>query len=207
MFRTHYALSDSPTVEEIINDEVLFYAHVPIKVGIELKAWYKLGKCKIMPGKEELDKVLFAYCSASFSDGESIDFEDQDPIDNWLVWKINKPMRHLHLNQLTQAYRDAIFEGSLEAYCDVINCMKYGYYWYTNIMFDVIKRRPLPDVYSYCRREVDGVTIYYHFHGADLVREMFVDGETVYRLSEQEPISPRYSLDAIKFWDINWRYR
>ena len=51
------------------------------------------------------------------------------------------------------------------------------------------------------------MTIYYHFHGADLVQEMFVDGETVYRLSDQEPISPRYSLDAIKFWDINWRHQ
>lgn len=206
VFNKHYPLSYNPEISEIINDSISFYAHAPIKVGIHFNAWYKVDKCKILPDAKEINNILFGYCSESFCDGCSIDYEDEDPIDNWLIWNINKPMKHLHLHQLTQQYRDSLFNGALEAFCDIVNRIKYGYYWYQDEMYDVIRRIPRPDVDSYCRRTSETVTVYYHFHGENLVQEVFLENGVSYRLSRQEPISDRYCMDAIKFWDINWKY-
>ncbi len=206
VFKAHYALSDIPTIEEIIHDEVSFYAHVPISAGVKLNAWYKVDKCNTIPDAKELDKILFAYCSGSFYDEcGPINYQNQNPIDNWLVWHINKPMKHYHLRQLTEKQKDTILDGAIEAFCDVVNRMKYGYYWYTDVMYDVIRRSPLPDVDSYCRRDGIGVAVFYHFHGENLIREVFVDNGMHYRLSVQEPMSDKYSLDSIKFWDVNWK--
>ena len=207
VFRTRYPMDYIPDINNIVKDEVLFYAHTMVNVGAKLNAWTKIGKPRplILP---EIKSELFGFC-LEFSEkrdwlGNVTDVIKVDPLKNWTIWHIGKGNRERKVRSLSPQQKEILTDGSILPYTAILDRIKYGYYKHTDPMYDVIKRRPLPDVDSYCRREVDGVTIYYHFHGADLVREMFVDGETVYRLSEQEPISPRYSLDAIKFWDINW---
>ena len=45
VFKRHYPISYVPNLEEIVRDEVLFYAHTVLSVGIRLGYWEKVGKC------------------------------------------------------------------------------------------------------------------------------------------------------------------
>ena len=202
MFRTRYPLDYMPDINNIVKDEVQFYAHTILRPGIADGIWIKVGKSNDI-GNDTYKTILFGYCNSNIFINTELHIVN--PLENWMIWHIDEPLQRVRL--LSPQQKEELTDGSVVPYSYILDRIKYGYYKNTNPMYDVIKRRPLPDVDSYCRREVDGVTIYYHFHGADLVQEMFVDGETVYRLSDQEPISPRYSLDAIKFWDINWRHQ
>lgn len=44
VFKTHYPIDHKPVIEDIVKDEVAFYAHTVLRWGIELNAWYKIGK-------------------------------------------------------------------------------------------------------------------------------------------------------------------
>ena len=46
VFKTKYPMDYKPKVEEIVGDEVEFYAHTILKFGIVFNAWYKVGTSK-----------------------------------------------------------------------------------------------------------------------------------------------------------------
>ena len=56
VFKTHYPIDYVPDIEAIVNDEVYFYAHTILRVGIDAGAWYKVGKSKNVG---EPDKIMF----------------------------------------------------------------------------------------------------------------------------------------------------
>lgn len=47
VFKTKYPMDYKPNIEEIVKDEVEFYAHTILKFGIVFNAWYKVGTSKI----------------------------------------------------------------------------------------------------------------------------------------------------------------
>ena len=58
VFKKRYPMDSNPTIDQIINDEVAFYAHTILRFGIQFNAWYKIGKSTEI-GEKELKKVYF----------------------------------------------------------------------------------------------------------------------------------------------------
>ena len=58
VFKTRYPMDYEPVIEDIVADEILFYAHAVLRVGIEDNVWYKVGKSKNL-GLEGLSKILW----------------------------------------------------------------------------------------------------------------------------------------------------
>lgn len=44
VFKTKYNLQDTPSLEEVVKDEVMFYAHTVLRAGIENGSWEKAKK-------------------------------------------------------------------------------------------------------------------------------------------------------------------
>ena len=71
VFKTKYLMDYEPKVEEIVKDEVEFYAHTILKFGIVFNAWYKVGTSKnIGEGHKE---ALFGSVSLDIYENPNID--------------------------------------------------------------------------------------------------------------------------------------
>ena len=57
VFKNKYPMDYEPEIEEIVGDEVEFYAHTILKFGIVFNAWYKVGTSKNIG--DEYKEVLF----------------------------------------------------------------------------------------------------------------------------------------------------
>ncbi len=58
VFKSRYTIDYEPVLEDIINDEVAFYAHTILKDGIEFNVWYKVEKPLPIDSSEH-EKVLW----------------------------------------------------------------------------------------------------------------------------------------------------
>ena len=81
-FNKIYTLDANPTMGEIINDYVLFYAHCAADFGLQLNLWTKIGNNQNIGHPE---KVLFrdAKDYARKAGDEPIKISDR-----WYVWRI-----------------------------------------------------------------------------------------------------------------------
>ena len=79
VFKTKYLMDYEPEVEEIVKDEVEFYAHTILKFGIVFNAWYKVGTSKNIGERHK--EALFADNLAELN---------EDPKIHWNVWQFNK---------------------------------------------------------------------------------------------------------------------
>jgi hypothetical protein len=80
-FKTEYPIDANPNVLEVVNEEVVFYAHCVTNIGVKLGYWEKYNKCTEI-GKT--DHILFR----DTNDYGTRPME-QFTSDNWYVWKIN----------------------------------------------------------------------------------------------------------------------
>lgn len=81
-FRRIYSFKDNPSMGEIINDNVLFYAHCAIDFGLKLNLWTKEGN-NLNIGHPE--RVLFR------STNDYARKAEDEPIkksENWYIWRI-----------------------------------------------------------------------------------------------------------------------
>lgn len=74
VFRKHYALNYTPVIEDIVSDDIMFYAHTYIRAGYQNDAWYKIGHSKNLG---ETDNIFFRLFG-----------------DKWYTWKCNKPYQY-----------------------------------------------------------------------------------------------------------------
>lgn len=98
-------------------------------------------------------------------------------------------------------------DGVLPYLC-IVDRIKYGYYRWTMTFYDEVKRKPWPWVDSYTRLsdELTKETVYYHFHGDKVMRELVVDSAgNRYELTIDKPQSGPYRLFSGEFGDINWK--
>ena len=78
VFGKHYEMDESPLMEDVVNDDVVFYAHTMLSAGIRQGLWQKVGKSKI---KDNIDTIGFKMLNS--------------PKDfTWYVWKINSPIEY-----------------------------------------------------------------------------------------------------------------
>ncbi len=79
VFKRKYDIDAEPSFDEIVNDEVDFYTHTSLKIGIQEKYWQKIGR------------------NLNVGDTENIFFKTVGELDSsrlkksrhWYVWKIN----------------------------------------------------------------------------------------------------------------------
>jgi hypothetical protein len=79
VFKKSYLIDEQPALEDVIKDEIDFYAHVVVKLGIKLQLWEKAGN---IPDVGKVN-VLFR---ASDDYGNPL----VKVSDNWRIWKINQ---------------------------------------------------------------------------------------------------------------------
>ena len=100
-FKTRYPMDYKPVIEDIVKDEILFYAHTILRVGIEDGAWYKVGKsnelgldglCKVLWGTADIHKVTRVPPEEGY-----FKITEVDPMENWSIWKIYGERRILLL--------------------------------------------------------------------------------------------------------------
>ena len=58
VFQKEYPMEYKPVVDDIVKDEVMFYAHTVLRFGIQEGVWYKVGKSADL-GLDGLNKILF----------------------------------------------------------------------------------------------------------------------------------------------------
>lgn len=94
-FEREYPLELQPTVADIINDDVTFYAHCVTRFGVKLGLWEKVGSSKDVG---DISKVLFR--------GTTDYGTDIKVSHNWYVWHINDE-EFTDVGKLTDKYRKA----------------------------------------------------------------------------------------------------
>ncbi len=102
VFSRSYAITASPTVEEIICDEVDCYMHTAVGAGVKFGLWTYYGRNKNVGSKEVYFRDANDY---GHYPGERI------VSHNWTVWKINggkEICRHASRGILFRIYRTAV---------------------------------------------------------------------------------------------------
>ena len=203
VFKTHYHLEKDPSVEEIINDEVDFYSHTFIRVGIEFDAWSKIGN-SVDLGLAGLQRIVFC----TLNDSIFIDYKlvKVDPLENWFVWRIGAQQPE-NIGKLPAEFVDITEPGFAFSYNQILTRMRYGYYTMTYEGFEILKRRPRPEVHSYTRVEGDDVVYYFHFLGENVVEEIVVENGVSALLTPQSPSAHGQTLREAPFYATNWKHR
>lgn len=207
VFDTHYKYDYEPTLSEIVCDKVAFYAHTVLRSGIELSNWCKIGNSNEID-LANLERIYFGTAHEiifNLPDGSFVNEGVKvNPLENWRIWHINQQVEMI--GKLPVEYLDLVEPGSVKPYKEIRTRMQLGYYKYTSPIYDVVKRHPRPDVDSYLRRENEGKVTYYHFHGEYVVEQMDIDGESVVRLTDVQPVCEGHFLYDQPFGSINWHY-
>ena len=202
-FKTRYPMDYKPVIEDIVKDEILFYAHTILRVGIEDGAWYKVGKSKEL-GLSGLNNVMFGDVF-NYKATPNLQLIEVDYLENWTIWKVNE--ERINIGVLPTEYYEIIEEGGVVPYDEVVTRFRIGYFKVTDKSYDIIKRRPIAGVNSYTKHEIDGNECYFHFIGEDIYREIIVTPQGAIKLTQEEPEKDGYTFHAHKFWEINWKYR
>ncbi len=200
VFKTHYPLGVEPKIQEIINDEVDFYAHTILRIGIEDNIWHKIGNIKDL-SSIDFEEILFAsaeYLVHREEDGELRSIK-VNPLENWNVWKINQD--RVFVGELSDTLLEKVeVESSVISYWCVLDRIKYGYYRSGGCVYDVVKRIPRPYIHSFTMIETVDEFRYYHFKGEDLIDSFRLAKGSIPKTMESD------YLKLIKFWDYNWGY-
>ena len=202
-FKTRYPMDYKPVIEDIVKDEILFYAHTILRVGIEYGAWYKVGKSKEL-GLSGLNNVMFGDVF-NYKATPNLQLIEVDYLENWTIWKVNE--ERINIGVLPTEYYEIIEEGGVVPYDEVVTRFRIGYFKVTDKSYDIIKRRPIAGVNSYTKHEIDGKECYFHFIGEDIYREIIVTPQGAIKLTQEEPEKDGCAFHAHKFWEINWKYR
>ena len=116
VFKTHYPMDYKPNMDEIVKDDVDFYAHVMLNDGVREGTWYRVGK------------------HSDLGDIENITFKDYENITSsgstegvWFVWKINGEAMNLG-SELPEMYKD-LPDGGVFPDTFIIRKIKTGHFF------------------------------------------------------------------------------
>ncbi len=113
VFKTKYAIDAKPDIESIVNDEVWFYAHAILRMGIADDVWYKCGKSKNIGNPENI----------MFRKTLEADTSKMKKSYNWLIWKINQEKQWV--GELTEELKK-IDVGDIFSPIFIYEKIKYG---------------------------------------------------------------------------------
>ncbi len=201
-FKTHYPIEMEVSIEEIIKDEVAFYAHTVLRPGIDKNLWYKVGKSH-ETGEEELRKVIF--CQAQEFRVIYLNTIDVDPMKNWFIWHINEEMDNIGI--LPEHLHNIVELGSIWPYSQIIVRMKYGYFTNTSFTYQIIRRIPRPDATSYIKEEKENCAVLTCFMGDYFEKQVIQTDNGITRLTRDEAVINHMPEVRRKFSDIYLEYK
>ena len=111
VFSKHYPMDYVPVFDDIVKDEVYFYAHTILRFGILYNAWYIVGKNSNVGNPDE---ILFRWTY------------DVGPIKksyNWHFWKINQESQFI--GEMCEKYAHVDL-GIVLTYEDIVSKIKTG---------------------------------------------------------------------------------
>ena len=202
-FKTHYPIDANPKIDQIVSDDVAFYAHTVLRAGIQFNAWYKVGTSKEID-EETVSNVIFGFPSIYVINSRKNE-ETRNPLSNWYIWKINMDL--IRVGKLPKEYWDIVEPGAVEPYVEIISRIKFGYYRYTSVEYDVLKRKPLSNVDSFIKAVGERLTTYYQFKGQRVVKELIITDKEVIRLTTDSPNAKGYELRKADFSETNWLHK
>ena len=115
VFKRKYPLDYVFNADEVVNDEVMFYAHTLIQPGLKQGIWSKVGKSKDVG---DLEKVLFR----TTSDWTAERLKSY----RWWVGGINK--EYTMIGELTEEYRQKTHEAAVVPPADIVEKIEFGEY-------------------------------------------------------------------------------
>lgn len=107
VFKKRYSLKDNPSMDEIIKDDVLFYAHTVIKIGYLENTWYKVGTHR------DVGNI------------SSICFKDRC-FAPYYIWNINGPF--VRVDAPTEEDKKYGLGSVFPHFC-IVNKIKYNRFW------------------------------------------------------------------------------
>lgn len=213
IFKTRYAVSENPEIEEIISAKVGLYVHTDVVSGSKFEAgWYKVGESADL-GLDGLASARFVELGTKSEDEEEWSIEKisrLDPYEECFVWRCGEPRVNIGpVNPGDWIAGDA-FDGSVYLWFKTVELIKAGYIRQRirmTLIDNVVKRRVWSWIDSYTSL-IEPLTMYqyyFHFHGENLVREVIEkpDGDIVC-LSSDKPTADGISIYYGKFGDIGW---
>lgn len=96
VFKKHYPMEANPTMEEIVHDEISFYVHAILRIGIATGAWYKVGTSKELGDTTNIMFRIFTDVNY-YGTGKTKSY-------NWYVWRIGDEKR-LFVGEMNDSYR------------------------------------------------------------------------------------------------------
>jgi hypothetical protein len=120
VFRKEHDQTESPSLSDIVHDEVYFYAHCSTKLGVKLNLWQKVGNVMEVGS---LDDIVFR---GTNDYGHKLGEEPVKISTNWYVWKINDE-KITRVGKLVGSNRSAEIGVVVNPY-DIVNRIKTGEY-------------------------------------------------------------------------------
>ena len=112
VFKREYPVEYKFIPDEVVNDEVDFYAHTVLKFGIVDGAWQKVGKCQNVGDTENILFRMYLKDAANYVDRI------------WYAWYINK--ERFTIGKLSEEYREKSDIGLVLPYTDIVSRIKVG---------------------------------------------------------------------------------
>lgn len=201
VFKTIYSHEYNPSIKEIVNDEIDFYAHTIVSAGIKDNVWYKIGTSNDC-GLDKLDKITFAlYFTVDELTGLPL---LQANGSQWKIWKPNERIIWSNdINDLSPKYLEI---GSILPIHQIVNRLINGYYSFTAREYDVLVRKPYDGVNAFTKRSFGGYQAYFYFDGENL-KNVIVLKDDYSVVANIQDILHLFQLPGnLKFGDINWRF-
>ena len=207
VFKKRYALDETPSIDEIVHGEVAFYAHTILREGIADGVLEKIGKSDFIDSGHT-NEVIFANDLKEFL---SIRITPWETPRRWRTWHISQNDKQY--DNLPEGIIDIVEIGDVISYTNILLRLERGYYPVGYPEYEVLKRKPWPDYNSYTKRELEIGTVYFHFLGEKLMREVVVADGKGTCFSADDKKRSLFGLKTtkafpcnIEFADINWAY-
>lgn len=115
VFKKHYPIDYIPNLNEIVKDEVHFYAHTILRQGLYDGAWYKIGSNKDVG---DVDNIMFSL----FRD---VNYANKKKSYSWYIWKINQKTEFI--GEMKKEYKD-YDRGWVYPYTSIIGKIRTGHF-------------------------------------------------------------------------------
>ena len=83
VFKKTFLINEMPNLDVVVNDDVDFYAHCVVNLGVKLGVWEKIGKNENLGS---LESILFR---GTKDYGHRVGEQPIKISNNWYIWKIN----------------------------------------------------------------------------------------------------------------------
>jgi len=118
IFTKVYTIDSEPVLEDVVGDDVEFYAHVVIQWGVRMQLWKRAGNVSDLGNGDMLFRDTDDY---GVKEGET----PVEMSEDWYVWRINEPFQHV--GRLSGRNREAEI-GIVISPVHIVDRMRTGKY-------------------------------------------------------------------------------